>query len=70
MLIKKTNKKALEYFEKSIRLAGDNISSAFSVNGIGKVYRKERKLTEALQSHNKALDIAKKFDDKLQVVRA
>ena len=70
MLIKKIRQKALEYFQKSIKAAGDSISSAFSVNGIGKLYRKEGKLTEALQSHNKALGIAKKFDDKLQVVRS
>jgi adenylate cyclase len=61
---------ALEYFQKSIKAAGNNFSSAFSVNGIGKVYLKDGKLTEALQFHNQALDIAKKFDDKLQVVRS
>jgi len=67
---KKDRQKALEYFQKSIRVAGDSVSSAFSVNGIGKLYSKEGRLTEALQSHNEALGIAKKFDDKLQVVRS
>jgi adenylate cyclase len=67
---KKARKKALEYFEKSIKVAGDSLSSAFSVNGIGKLYRKEGKLTEALHFHNNALNIARKFDDKLQVVRS
>jgi tetratricopeptide (TPR) repeat protein len=67
---KKDRKKALEYFEKSIKVAGDSLSSAFSVNGIGKLYRKEGKLTEALHFHNNALNIARKFDDKLQVVRS
>jgi len=67
---KNDNQKALEYYQKSIKAADTNYSSAFSVNGIGKVYLKEKKLALALQSHNKALDIAKKFDDKLQEVRA
>lgn len=67
---KKDHKKALEYFEKSIKIAGDNISSAFSVNGIGKVYLNEEKLAEALQFHSKALDIATKFDDKIQIARS
>ncbi len=62
--------KALEYFQKSIKAAGNTYSSAFSVNGVGKLYLKEGKLTEALEAHNRALDIAKKFDDKLQVVRS
>ena len=62
--------KALEYFQKSIKAAGNNISAAFSVNGIGKVYVKEGKLPEALQFHNQALDIARKFDDQLEVVRS
>jgi class 3 adenylate cyclase len=64
------NTKALEYFQKSIKAADTTYSSAFSVNGIGKVYLKEGKFSQALEYHNKAMDIAKKFDDNLQVVRA
>jgi adenylate cyclase len=64
------NEKALEYFQKSIKAAGKSISAAFSVNGIGKVYQMEGKLPEALRYHNQALDIARKFDDNLQVVRS
>lgn len=67
---KNENDKALEYFQKSIKAAGTISSAAFSVNGIGKVYLKQGKLTEALQYHNNALSISKKFDDKLQEVRA
>ncbi len=62
--------KALEYFERSIKAAGDEFSSAFSYNGVGKIYLKEGKFNEALESHNKALKIAKKFDDKLQEIRS
>lgn len=67
---KNENQKALEYFLKSIKTAGNEFSSAFSVNGIGKIYLNEGKLDKALQQHNQALDIAREFDDKLQVVRS
>ena len=61
---------ALEYFQKSIKAAGNQFSAAFSINGIGKVYQKQGKLTDALALHNQALDIARKFDDNLQIVRS
>jgi adenylate cyclase len=64
------HEKAMEYFQKSINAAGDKISASFSVNGIGKLFYKEGKLQEALEFHNRALGIARKFDDKLQVVRS
>lgn len=67
---KNDKEKALDYFQKSIKAAGNNFSAAFSVNGIGKLYLREEKLPEALQAHTQALDIARKFDDKLQVVRS
>ncbi len=66
----KEDSSALEYFEKSIKAADTTYSSAFSVNGIGKLYLREGKLTGALQYHNKALGIARKFGDNLQVVRS
>ncbi|MEJ7673942.1 MAG: tetratricopeptide repeat protein [Chitinophagaceae bacterium] len=47
----------------------DTSSAAFSYNGIGKIKLKEGKFSEALQNHNKALVLAKKFEDKLQEVR-
>jgi class 3 adenylate cyclase len=61
--------KAFEYFNKSIKAAGNTSSAAFSYNGIGKIKLKEGKFSEALQNHNKALVLAKKFEDKLQEVR-
>jgi signal transduction histidine kinase len=67
---RKDNQKALEYFRKSIKAAGNNYISAFSVNGIGKVYLQEGKLSEALQFHNQALENARKFGDQLEVVRS
>lgn len=62
--------KALEFYQKSIKAAGNQSSTSFAYNGIGKVYLKEGKYAQALQSHNKALMIAGKFDDNLQTVRA
>jgi len=67
---KNDNQKAQEYFQKSIKAAGNNFTSAFSVNGIGKVYLEEGKLSEALQLHNQALENARKFGDQLEVVHS
>jgi class 3 adenylate cyclase/tetratricopeptide (TPR) repeat protein len=64
------NAKASEYYNESIKAAGDNHSAAFSYNGIGKIKLKEGKFSEALRNHNKALVLAKKFEDKLQEVRS
>ena len=67
---KNDDAKALEYFQKAVKAAGNAYSAAFSLNGIGKVYVQEGKFSEALEFHNKALDTARKYDDNLQVVRA
>jgi len=62
--------KALEYYQISISAAGKDISAAFAYNGIGKIHLSEKKFQQALEAHNKALESAKKADDKLQVVRS
>jgi adenylate cyclase len=62
--------KALEYFQKSIKAAGNTYASAFSINGIAKQYLEEGKLSEALEYYSKALDNARKFDQKLPEVRS
>ena len=67
---KNEDEKALEYFQRSIKAAGNNFTSAFSVNGIGRVYLKEGKFSEALELHNQALENARKFDDQLEVVHS
>ncbi len=64
------DKNALEYFNKSVNAAGTDFSSAFSVNGIGKIYLREEEYPLALSSHEKAYKIAEKFDDKLQLIRS
>lgn len=66
----RNDEKALEYFQKSIKAAGSSVPAAFSINGMGKVYLREKKLDLALQQHNKALTIASKFDDQFQIIRS
>lgn len=61
--------KAFDYFSRSIKAAGDSSSAAFSYNGIGKIKLVEGKFLEALQNHNTAISLAKKYEDKLQEVR-
>jgi class 3 adenylate cyclase/Tfp pilus assembly protein PilF len=64
------NEKALEYFQKSIKITKNDSGVAFAYNGIGKIYLKERNLELALKNHNKALMISEKEDDKFQIVRS
>jgi class 3 adenylate cyclase len=64
------NTKAFEFYNKSIGAAGTKFSAAFSYNGIGKIKLKEGKFSEALEYHNKALALADKYEDKLQVTRS
>jgi class 3 adenylate cyclase len=63
-------KKALEYYQKSVKAAGTNFFAAYSVNGIGKVHLKDSNFALAHASHEKALEIAKKFDDQFELVRS
>lgn len=66
----KDNQKALEYYQKSIKAAGNSLSAAFSINGIGKIYLLEGNYPLAHSYHKQALEIAEKFDDQLQLVRS
>lgn len=66
----KNYQKALEFYQKSIAAGGDIGASSFALNGIGKVYMIEGKYSKSLEYHNKALEISRKFDDKLQMVRS
>lgn len=67
---KKDNKKAVEYFERSIKALGVTANSPFAYNGIGKVYLQEGNFDQALNYHNKALAISEKLDGKLHMVRS
>ncbi len=62
--------KALQYFRNSIASDKTSSNTAFAYNGIGKVYLKEGKPGEALTNHLRALAIAEKMDDKLQIIRS
>lgn len=62
--------RALEYYQKSVKAAGESFSAAYSINGIGKVYLRQGKFDLAHDYHKKAFEIAEKFDDQLQLVRS
>lgn len=62
--------KAFEFYNKAIKAAGTTFSAAFSYNGIGKIKLKQGNPSEALAYHYKALALAEKFEDKLQVTRS
>jgi len=50
--------KAQSYFERAIQALGDGGNSAVAYNGIGKIYVKKGDYNQALNYHNKALNIA------------
>src|SRR5205085_170544 len=64
------NKKAVEYFLKSVKAVENNPDAAFAYSGIGKVYLREGNFKKALENHNTALGIAEKVDDKFQEIRS
>ncbi len=66
----KNDSKALEYYEKSIKIAGDEFSSAYSINGTGKIFLRKEEYDLALAEHSKAYNMAERFEDKLQIIRS
>ena len=66
----KAYEKALQFYRNAINADKTLSNTSFAFNGIGKVYLKQGKPAEALMNHNKALAIAEKMDDKLQVIRS
>ena len=61
--------KAFEYFRKSLKAAGNTFDATFGYSGIGKTYMKEGNYEMAFRNLNKALSIAEKEDDKIQIFR-
>ncbi|MHA4843963.1 adenylate/guanylate cyclase domain-containing protein [Flavitalea antarctica] len=61
--------KAFEYFRKSLKAAGNTYDATFGYSGLGKTYMKDGNYELALQNLEKALSIAQKEDDKLQIIR-
>ena len=66
----KAYEKALQFYRNAINADKTLSNTSFAFNGIGKVYLKQGKPAEALMNHNKALAIAEKMDDKLQIIRS
>ncbi len=62
--------KSKKFYEISVKALGDLPNSSFAYNGIGKIYLKQGDFKEALNYHNKALEIAQKSDSKHHVVRS
>ncbi len=62
--------KALEFYNRSIKAAGQDFSSSFPLNGLGKLNLKEGKADLALDYHTRAMENAKKFDDNLELSRS
>ena len=64
------NAKAMNYYERSIKALGNTANSPFAYNGIGKIYLRKGDTEQALQYHKMALDISKKLDGKLHMMRS
>ena len=62
--------KSKKFYEISVQALGDLPNSSFAYNGIGKIYLKQGDFKQALNYHNKALEIAQKSDSKHHVVRS
>lgn len=63
-------RKAIEFYEKSIKAAGTDFSAAFSLNGMGRVFAKQKKFSQAFSYHTKAMEMSERFEDNLQMVRS
>jgi adenylate cyclase len=64
------DKKALVYFDESLKAYGKSEGSLNVYNALGKLYRKETKYDLALKNHNQALDIAKNANDKTAITQS
>ena len=67
---KNEDEKALFYFNKSLKAYGNSEGSLNAYNGLGKLYKKESKYDLASQSHNQALAIAEKLNNKISIVQS
>ena len=61
---------ALIYFKQSLKAMGDVSNSAFAYNGIGKVYLRQGNIKEALNYHEKALEIAERLNSPPNTIRS
>lgn len=61
---------AVDYFKKAIAVGTTSAYTAFAYNGIGKIYLRRKNYGLALESHNKALNIAEKVNENTDKMRA
>ncbi len=64
------DKKAIEYFEKSLKAYEGTEAYPYSLNAIGKVFTKDGEIDKALKKHNEAYNYAVKLDAKLDMVQS
>ena len=67
---KNDDEKALFYFNKSLKAYGNSEGSLNSYNALGKLYKKEAEYDLALKSHDQALAIAEKLNNKISIVQS
>jgi adenylate cyclase len=61
---------AMLYFNESLKAYEGTVDMAYTLNDIGKLYRKQKKFGEAIAIQRKALDIAQKLDSQNDVAIA
>lgn len=64
------DKKAIEYFKKSLEANRGKDGYPYSLNALGKVYTKDGDVLLALQYHNEAYEYAEKNDAKLDMLQS
>jgi len=66
----KDDAKAFEFFNKSLKAAGNETPSSFALNGLGKIQLKAKNYPLALEYHTRARDNALSFGDNLELSRS
>ena len=67
---KKDNTRAMFYFNKALKVYGNSEGSMNAYNAIGKLYTRDNKFDEAIESHNKALALAEKLGIKPSIIKS
>lgn len=64
------DKKAIEYFEKSLKAYEETEAYPYSLNAIGKVFTKDGEIDKAIKKHTEAYNYAEKLDAKLDMLQS
>ncbi len=67
---KKLYDSALLYLDESLEVYRGTIDATFPLNMIGEIYADQGNFSEALEYHNKALEISKSLDAKLEITQS